>query len=101
MFAFLGMLWVVIFVFRYVAITVHCHVTTSEADKIPDNVQYLLLRHNVRHEVLEQLKLFSSQLAVNKIDFTAFGFFSVNLKNLSTFVASVMTYIVVLEQMKI
>jgi hypothetical protein len=99
-FVFLSIVWVVIFVFRYVAITVLCHMATSEAHRIQDNVQYLLLRQNVRNEVLEQLKLFSCQLTVNKIHFTAFGFFSVNLKTLSTFVASVLTYIIVFEQMK-
>jgi hypothetical protein len=99
-FTFLNVFWLVIFVFRYAAITICCHMATSEANKIQDNVQHLLLRKNVRSEVLEQLKLFSCQLVVNRIEFTACGFFSVNLKTLSTFVASVLTYIIVFEQMK-
>jgi hypothetical protein len=73
---------------------------TYEANRTQDNVQRLLLRQNIRIEALEQLRLFSSQLIVNKIEFTAFGFFSVNLTTLSTFIASVVTYIIVFEQMK-
>jgi hypothetical protein len=92
--------WVVFFISREVAITVSCHMATSEAKKIQDKVQCVLLRQSVKSEVLEQLKLFSVQLTVNRIEFSAFGFFTVNLSTLSAFVVSVITYIVVLEQMK-
>jgi len=49
---------------------------------------------------VEQLQLFSSQLTVYKIEFTALGFFSVNLNGLSTFVFSVVWNIIVFGQMK-
>jgi hypothetical protein len=100
MFAFIGMLWFVIFVFRYVPITIYFHMVTTAADKIYGNVQYLLLRQNLGNEVLEKVKLFSSQLTFHKIEFTVLGFFSVNLNELSTFVFSVVRYIIVFEQMK-
>jgi hypothetical protein len=75
------------------------HIATTEA-KIQDNVQYLLLSRNVRNEVAEQLILLSSQLTVYKIEFTDLGFFCVNLKELSTFVFSVVTHIIVFELTK-
>jgi hypothetical protein len=95
-----GACWVVIFISREAAITFSCHMATSEAKKIQDNVQLILLHQNIRRETLEQLKLFSTQLTVNAIKFTAFGFFTLSLSTLSTFIASVITYIIVLEQIK-
>jgi len=97
---FIRMLWLVIFVFRYVAITLNCYIATTETNRIQGRVQCLLLRKNVRNEVVKRLKLFFSQLTVCKIEFTALGFFSVNLKDLSAFVFSVVTYIIVFELMK-
>jgi hypothetical protein len=98
LYEFSGLCWIVFFIFRQVAIIVSCHLTMSEACKLQDNVQRALLRHHVSPEALEQLKMFSVQLAVNTIKFTAFGFFTLNLSTLSTFFASVITYIVVLAQ---
>jgi hypothetical protein len=92
--------WIVMLLSREVAITLSCHMATSQAKKLQDNVQFILLRQHIRPETLEQLKLFSAQLTVNRIEFTAFGFFTLNLSTLSTFTASVMTYVVVLEQIK-
>ena len=100
MFAFISMLWLVIFVFRYVAITLYCYIATTETNRIQDRVQCLLLRQNVRNEVVKRLKLFFSQLTVCKIEFTALEFFFVNLKDLSAFVFSVVRYIIVFEMMK-
>jgi hypothetical protein len=100
LYSILATFWILIYIFREMAITVSCHMTTSEAKKIQDNVQCILLRQRVRTEILEQLKMFSTQLTVNRIEFTAFGFFTLNLSTLSTFIASVITYIVVLDQMK-
>jgi hypothetical protein len=99
-FTFLGACWIVIFISREAAITFSCHMATSEAKKIQDNVQIILLHQNIGTETLEQLKLFSTQLTTNTIKFTAFGFFTLSLSTFSTFIASVITYIVVLEQMK-
>ncbi|PNF32650.1 hypothetical protein B7P43_G15052 [Cryptotermes secundus] len=99
-FTFLGACWVIVFISREAAVTFSCHMATSEARKIQDNVQIILLRQNIREETMEQLKLFSAQLTANMIRFTAFGFFTLSLSTLSTFIASVITYIVVLEQMK-
>jgi hypothetical protein len=93
------MCWIAFFIFREVVIIVSCHMAMSEAHKLQDNVQRALLRQNVTTDLLEQLKIFSVQLTVNGIKFTAFGFFTLNLATLSTFIASVITYIIVLVQL--
>jgi hypothetical protein len=94
-----GMCWIVFFIFRNVAIIVSCHVAMSEARNLQDSVQRALLRQHVNTGTLKQLKLFSMQLKVNRIKFTAFGFFTLDLATLSTFIASVITYTVVLAQL--
>jgi hypothetical protein len=71
----------------------------SEARKLQDSMQRALLHQHVNTGTLEQLKLFSVQLTVNRIKFTAFGFLTLNLVTLSTFVVSVITYTVVLAQL--
>ena len=93
------MCWILFFIFREVAIIVSCHMAMSEANKLQDSVQRALLRQHVSTDTLEQLKMFSMQLTVNRVKFTAFGFFTLNLATLSTFIASVITYIVVLAQL--
>ena len=80
------------------AIYVSCNMAMSESHKLQDNVHRALLLQHVSTDALEQLKMLV-QLTVNEIKFTAFGFFTLNLATLSTFVASVMTYIVVLAQL--
>jgi hypothetical protein len=97
---FLGVCWIIMLICREVAITLSCHMATSAGRKLQDKVQLMLLRQDIRMESLEQLKMFSAQLIVSAIEFTAFGFFTLNLSTLSTFAASVMTYVVVLEQIK-
>jgi len=61
----------------------------------------LLLHQNLRNEVVEQLQMFSSQLTVYKIEFTALGIFSFNPIELSIFVISVVRCSIVFELMKV
>jgi hypothetical protein len=91
--------WIAFFIFREFVIIVSCHMAMCEAHKLQDNVQRALLRQNVTTDLLEQLKMFSVQLTVNGINFTAFGFFTLNLATLYTFIASLITYIIVLVQL--
>jgi hypothetical protein len=70
----------------------------SESHKLQDNVHRALLRQHVSTDALEQLKTLL-QLTVNGTEFRAFVFFTLHLATLSTFIASVMKYIVVLAQL--
>jgi hypothetical protein len=72
--------------------------TMSDAHKLYDNVHRALLRQHVSTDALEQLKV-SVQLTVNKVQFPAFRFLTLNLATLSTFIASFINYIVVLAQL--
>jgi len=57
-----------------------CHTATDEARSLNILVQKLLLLANCSQECVKEIKLFSLELQVMTIQYTACGFFSINLK---------------------
>jgi hypothetical protein len=72
----------------------------EESKVLANNLQKLQLYHPIRPDILLQLQQFSTQVAENNIHFTAFGFFSVNLSLLYAFIASSVTYVIILIQFR-
>ena len=94
-------IWVIISVGKTVAVSGSCHMVREESKILVNNLQKLQLRHPIRSDVLIHLQQFSSQVSQNAIHFTAFGFFSVNLSLLYTFIASSATYVIILIQFRL
>jgi hypothetical protein len=94
-------LWVIISVGKTVAISGSCHAVGEESRTLANNLQRLQLHQPQRPEVLQHLQHFSTQVAENSIQFTAFGFFSVNLSLLYAFIASSVTYVIILIQFRL
>ena len=94
-------IWVIISVGKTVAISGSCHMVREESKVLVNNLQKLQLRHPIRSDVLLHLQQFSTQVSQNAINFTACGFFSVNLSLLYTFVASSVTYVIILIQFRL
>jgi len=94
-------IWVIISLGKTVAISGSCHLVRAESKILVNNLQKLQLRHPIRSDVLRQLQKFSTQVSQNAIHFTACGFFSVNLSLLYTFIASSVTYVIILIQFKL
>jgi hypothetical protein len=63
-------------------------------------VQKLLLEGNCRNECVEELKIFSLQLQVMKNEYSACGFFSLNLKLFASVVSVIVSYIIIMVQIK-
>jgi hypothetical protein len=82
---------------RIISITLSCHKACEECQRCMDIVQELLLRSD-RKDTVSQLKLFSSQLENNRIEFTACGFFAVNLSLLTAITGVTVTYVILLIQ---
>jgi hypothetical protein len=82
----------------YVSLT--CHVAILECKKIREIIEKLLLCHPIKKDLLQELQLFSNQMSNNKIKFMAFWFFVVDIKIFVTFIASAVTYLIVLIQFK-
>jgi hypothetical protein len=80
-----------------ITITLPCQRTSEEYQKCIDTIQELLLRTDQK-DVVRQLKLFCNQLENNRIKFTAYGFFVINLSLLTTLTGVTVTYIILLVQ---
>jgi len=77
-----------------------CHRGTKEASSSSILAQKLLLEGNCRNEIVEEHKLFSLQLQVMTIEYTACGFFSLNLSLFASVVSVIVSYIVIMVQVK-
>jgi gustatory receptor len=92
--------WISIFLSTIIAMTVTCQMVILESKQIGDIIQKLLLVQHARCDIVQQLELFSEQLAKNQIEFSAFYLFKVDMSLLGTILASVASYIIVLVQFK-
>jgi len=81
-------------------VTLICHTATNEARSSSILVQKLLLEGNCRNENIEELKMFSLQLQVMTNEYTASGFFSLNLRLCASVVSAIVSYIVIMVQIK-
>lgn len=82
---------------RAVLLALPCQKTCEEQLKCADNVEELLLLYD-QTEVKSQLRLMANQLQNNRIEFTAYGFFGMNLSLLVTLTGVTVTYIILLIQ---
>jgi hypothetical protein len=81
-------------------LTLFCHTATNEARSSSILVQKLLLEGNCRSEFVNQLKMFSLQLQIMKTQYTACGFFSLNLRLFASVVSVIASYIIIMVQVK-
>jgi hypothetical protein len=81
-------------------ITVTCENLRSVNKRLSDSVHKLLLQQDMAADSVHQLQLFSFQLLSCKMEFSAAGLFSVDLPYLYSSIAAIVTYFVVLLQMK-
>jgi hypothetical protein len=81
-------------------VTLFCHTATNEARSSRIVVEKLLLGRNCRNEIIEELKMFSLQLQAMTNQYTACGFFSLNLKFFTCVVSAIASYIVIMVQIK-
>jgi hypothetical protein len=92
--------YTIMFTVLFFNITYFCHTAAKEAACSGILVQKLLLGGNCRNECVILLKMFSLQLRVMKIEYTACGFFSLNLSLFASVVSVIASYIVVMVQIK-
>jgi hypothetical protein len=80
--------------------SVSCHLVTLESSKLNEKIQKLLLLNSVQRDSVRQLKLFSDQLSKNCIKFAASYFFTIDMSLFCAYVATTITYTIVLVQFK-
>ncbi|XP_047116152.1 putative gustatory receptor 28a [Schistocerca piceifrons] len=100
--ALLAIIWTFIVAGEILAVTWSCSAVASESGRTADLVLKALLpppRNTARDaELRYQLQLFSKQLLHRRPRFTACGIFVINLSNVSSMVAAVVSYLVVMAQ---
>ena len=95
-----SMCWVTQTVARILSITASCSAAVEEARRTGTVVHKLLLRQSLLRDTSTELQLFSLQLLNNKVEFSAGGFFPVNLSLAYSMVGAATTYIIILIQFK-
>ncbi|PNF21447.1 hypothetical protein B7P43_G13500 [Cryptotermes secundus] len=75
-----------------------CHNTSAEANRGVTSIQRIMGCSKVNHETSVELEKLSSQLDKMKVQFTACGFFSLNLPLLCTAIGLILTYILIAVQ---
>ena len=94
----LNFAWTIPAVLRLITITASCEMSKNEAGRTAVLVQKLLLRRNVDTDILTELQLFSQQLLHVNTNFTASGFFALDLSFLYSILGSMATFLVFLTQ---
>ena len=90
--------WVTQNLVRILSITSSCSATGEEARRTGTVVHKLLLRQSLLRDTSKDLQLFSIQLLNNKVEFSAGGFFPVNLSLACSMVGAATTYTIILLQ---
>jgi len=80
--------------------SVSCHLVTLESSKLNEKIQKLLLLNSLQRDSVRQLKLFSDQISKNCIKFSASCFFTIDMSIFCAYVATTITYTIVLVQFK-
>jgi hypothetical protein len=92
--------WLILTVVRILSITSSCFAAGEEARRTGTVVHKLLLRQSLLRDSSTELQLFSIQLLSNKVEFSAGGFFPVNLSLAYCMVGAATTYIIILFHLK-
>jgi hypothetical protein len=92
--------WVTLTLVRILSITASSFAAGDEARRTATVVHKLLLRQSLLRDTSTELQLFSIQLLHNKVEFSAGGFFPVNLSLVYSMMGAATTYIIILIQVK-
>jgi hypothetical protein len=90
----LAIMWAVIASVSLFMISVTCHETIEEAATSVSLVHSLLLDPCLSSDISKELQLFSTQLIHLKIEFSACGFFAINLPFFYSTVGVICTYVI-------
>jgi hypothetical protein len=95
----LSLCWCVFCIALLVSVTLTCHVTTQEANLTLILVQKLLLCCDLQNDTVKELKEFSTQLSNMRIEFSASGFFTLNLSFLYTMTGVICSHLIILASL--
>jgi hypothetical protein len=77
-----------------------CHTAGSETDVSKFLVQKLLLDETLQPKDIDELKMLSLQLNTSTVEYSAYGFFALNLQFLCSVSGVIISYVVIIVQIK-
>jgi hypothetical protein len=92
--------YAIMYLVIFFKVTFFCHTATKETRSSRILVQKLLLEANCSNECVKELKMFSLQLQVMTIEYTACGWFSLNLSLFAGVISMIASYIIIMVQTK-
>lgn len=92
--------WILWYAVLFAWLIVSCDRTMQEANKGMVYIQRTTACSNMKYGTQLQLQTLSNQLRDMKVEFTACGFFVLNLPLLGTIVCGILTYIVIMIQLE-
>jgi hypothetical protein len=95
-----GLFWLFMCTAVAFYVTVSCQLVTLESSKLNDKIQKHLLLNSLPRDSVRQLKRFSDQISKNCIKFSASSFFTIDMSLFCAYVATTITYTIVLVQFK-
>jgi hypothetical protein len=95
----LAIMWAVFASAFFFMISVACHETSEEAAMSVSLVHSLLLDPCLSSDISKELQMFSTQLAHLKTEFSACGFFAINLPFFYSTIGVICTYVIFFCQM--
>lgn len=95
----LSLCWCMFCITLLVAMTLSCHMTTQEANLTVILVEKLLLCRGLGDDTVNELKDFSTQLSNMRTEFSAGGFFTLNLSFLYAMTGVICSHIIILASL--
>jgi hypothetical protein len=96
---FMLVFWVSSYAILFAWLIISCDNTMQEANRGMVNIQRTTACQNMKYGTLLQLQSLSDQLRDMRVEFTACGFFVLNLSLLSSIVCGILTYVLIMIQL--
>ncbi|KAJ4435574.1 hypothetical protein ANN_18190 [Periplaneta americana] len=84
----------------FLIITVSCHLTSKESDKLLLFLHKLLLIQHFNSEITGQVQMFISQVSDLKVKFTSCGLFRIDMVLFYSFIGVISTYLIIFYQFR-
>jgi gustatory receptor len=95
-----AIIWTLLHMAKLLCITVPCHSANNSMAHTSTVLRKLLLAFHTDPATMSELERFSQHIALRKFKFTVFGFLSLDLSLLVSMTGAVVTYLMILMQIK-
>ncbi|KAJ9592108.1 hypothetical protein L9F63_001336, partial [Diploptera punctata] len=91
--------WILFYLIKQGTVCFLCNLSCSQTQELQENMQNILI-HLKKSDLHRQVKLFSTQISRNEIVFSACGFYKLNLNLFYSYIASAVSFLIILIQFR-